>query len=369
MTTLGPLWGEFVAPAIGTALLAALASWGMCRVGGPAPTRLLGWASSLRGLGPEEDVLFAAMSDPAIVRDADGRVREANPAAREILGMGEPVDATCPRLAGALARGETTVTLSIEGAERVYDIDRSPVSGARRGAGTELVVLHDVTVRAGTEQELQRETERLATLASGVAHDLRTPLGLAKVQIGLAREESDDDHLAEAAWALDRMDDLVADLQAGAREDGQASDPESVHVGEIAEAAWRTVGGAEARLVTATDRTVRADPQRLQRLFENLFRNSIQHCGPDVTVTVGGLPTGLYVEDDGQGIPSEMRGDVFDAGYSTKAEGGGVGLHIVDRVAAAHGWNIHLDESADGGARFDIRDVDEPADTRSRSTA
>ena len=58
---------------------------------------------------------------------------------------------------------------------------------------------------------------------------------------------------------------------------------------------------------------------------------------PEVTVTVGTTPTGIYVADDGPGIPSEEHGLATDIGYSGRADGTGLGLAIVAEVAAAHG--------------------------------
>ena len=117
-------------------------------------------------------------------------------------------------------------------------------------------------------------------------------------------------------------------------------------------------GTAELRL--AEDLTFTADETRLQRLFENLFRNALDHGGPDVTVTVGVLPdrSGFYVSDDGPGIPEDERESVLEPGYTTHEEGTGFGLAIVSEVVTAHGWEIQVTESDAGGARFEIRGVE-----------
>lgn len=78
----------------------------------------------------------------------------------------------------------------------------------------------------------------------------------------------------------------------------------------------------------------------------------------DVTVTIGDLDRGFYVEDDGPGIPEEERDAVFKAGYSTNEAGTGFGLNIVKQVVQSHGWEIIVTESLDGGARFEITGVD-----------
>jgi len=106
------------------------------------------------------------------------------------------------------------------------------------------------------------------------------------------------------------------------------------------------------------DRPIRADESRLRQLFENLVRNAVEHGGDDVSVTVGELADGFYVEDNGAGIPEPERGDVFSAGYSTAVEGTGFGLSIVKQVADAHGWTVRVVSGADGGARFEFTDVD-----------
>jgi signal transduction histidine kinase len=133
-----------------------------------------------------------------------------------------------------------------------------------------------------------------------------------------------------------------------------------VSLSSIAEQCWSMVETGEADLVIESDRTFMADPDRLQRLFENLFRNAIEHAGPEVTVTVGALsdPPGFFVADDGPGIPEEKRDEVFESGYSTGESGTGFGLAIVQEIADAHGWRLSVTESADQGARFEITVVE-----------
>ena len=67
---------------------------------------------------------------------------------------------------------------------------------------------------------------------------------------------------------------------------------------------------------------------------------------------------GFFVADTGPGIPEPDRGDVFEAGYSTADDGTGFGLRIVKEITDAHGWEISVTESWQGGARFEITDVE-----------
>lgn len=62
--------------------------------------------------------------------------------------------------------------------------------------------------------------------------------------------------------------------------------------------------------------------------------------------------------DDGTGIPSAEQEKVFEAGYSTAENGTGFGLNIVQEIIKAHGWEISVTASEDGGARFEVSNVD-----------
>jgi signal transduction histidine kinase len=85
----------------------------------------------------------------------------------------------------------------------------------------------------------------------------------------------------------------------------------------------------------------------------------VEHGGSDVTVRVGTLDDrpGFYVEDDGPGIPEEVREEVFDRGVTTDDDGTGFGLAIVREIAEAHGWTVRATESDAGGARFEFTGV------------
>lgn len=216
----------------------------------------------------------------------------------------------------------------------------------------------DISERKERERELERKNERLEEFANAVSHDLRNPLTVAQGQLDLAREECDSERLDLVARAHERMNVLIDDLLTLAREGKQASDVELVNLVTLTENCWRNIATAEATLDTDVERTIRADRSRLQQLLENLMRNAVEHGGADVTVTVGELDDGFYVEDDGPGIPEEDRDDVFKAGYSTSPDGTGFGLSIVRKIAEAHGWDIRVTGNAAGETRFEITGVE-----------
>lgn len=230
------------------------------------------------------------------------------------------------------------------------------------GTDTDLFQILGATVeaafaRASREAELQRQNERLDEFASVVAHDLRNPLSVAIGFLDVVEETGDLGHLSRIESAHDRMERLIDDLLTLARGETTITDTEQTDLVAVTTEAWGYVDTADATL-TVTDGvpTVAGDGSRLTQLFENLFRNAIEHGGEDVTITVGQLPDGdgFYVEDDGDGIPPAKREKVFEHGVTTNAGGTGFGLSIVADIAKSHGWTVSVTDGSDGGARFEF---------------
>ena len=217
-------------------------------------------------------------------------------------------------------------------------------------------VLRDVSARVARERELERQNERLEEFAGIVSHDLRNPLNVAAGHLDLARADCESDHLDSVAQAHDRMEALIEDVLALARESEPVGEMESVDVRSLVEAAWRNVDTDAASLALEASGTIQADESRAKQLVENLLRNAVEHGGEDVTVTVGELADrkGFYLADDGPGIPAAEREQIFESGHTTADEGTGFGLSIVREIAQAHGWEVRAAEAAGGGARFDI---------------
>ncbi len=216
----------------------------------------------------------------------------------------------------------------------------------------------DITERKQARRELERQNERLEELVSAMAHDLRNPLHVARASSELLEREVEDDAVDRLLRAHDRMEAIVEDILTLAEQGEPITDPEPVDLGTVAERAWETSRTADADLGVVESRRLRADPSRLQELFENLFRNAAEHGGSEATVTVGTIEEGFYVADDGPGIPESEREAVFESGYSTAAGGTGFGLTIVRRIAEAHGWSVRVTEAGEGGARFEFTGVD-----------
>ncbi|QSX00151.1 PAS domain S-box protein [Haloterrigena alkaliphila] len=242
-------------------------------------------------------------------------------------------------------------------------------------AGT-IHAIRDITRRRRYQNELERQNERLEGFASVVSHDLRNPLNVAQGSLELHAEDcpaADDDSIEQVRSSLGRMDELIENLLSLARHGRTVGDPEPVDLERLVREAWNAVETADAVLDCRVDRTIVADGGRLRALFENLFRNAIEHGGSDVTVTVEWLEDDtdtdvsspvFYVADDGSGLETAPR-ELFEFGHTSAEDGTGFGLAIVQQIVEAHGWTVTASEGRDGGARFEFEGVtifdDEPA--------
>jgi len=222
--------------------------------------------------------------------------------------------------------------------------------------------VRDITEHKEYEEQLERQNERLEEFANVVSHDLRNPLSVAQGQLELVREDCDSGQFDPIERAHNRMERLIEDLLTLAREGNVVTDTESVELSEIAANCWANVKTDNASIVIDTNQTILADNSRLKQVFENLMRNAIEHGDDTVTITIGGLIDGFYIEDDGSGIPPSDRSDVFEAGYSTNSDGTGFGLRITKQIIEAHGWTVNLTEGTEGGARFEITACEFAAD-------
>jgi PAS domain S-box-containing protein len=222
------------------------------------------------------------------------------------------------------------------------------------------------------ERELERQNERLEEFASVLSHDLRNPLSVAKGYLEFLPEEGNEKPLTKIERAHDRMERIIEDVLALTRQGETVVESRPVALEAVARTAWDHVETGEGNLEFGMDPgTIEADRSRLKTLFENLFRNSVEHGstgsrpeaddavehgGSGVRVEVGSLADqgGFFVADDGPGIPEAERERVFEYGHTASESGTGLGLSIVRTIADAHGWAVTAAESESGGARFEL---------------
>jgi signal transduction histidine kinase len=329
------------------------------------------WLGTLDAAVVARDTAVEVMQDPVIVAGSDGRIRDLNPAAEELLSP----DAVGSSLSDVFPLLEVGVEHPISIGGRQFDIQEDPITDPRGTDRGHVFLLRDVTERERRqtelerrEAELERQNERLEDFAGVVSHDLRNPLAAATAAVELARhgDRTNGDALGRAANAHERMDDLIEGLLSLATAGKSVDEVDRVSLDGTARRVWSRLETADATLsVNGPDVPALADGDRLEQLLSNLFRNAIEHAGDDVAVRVeierreDGIA--LTVADDGPGVPPDQRSQVIERGVSLDG-GTGLGLAIVGDIAEAHGWELSVEESASGGARFVISGIESADD-------
>jgi PAS domain S-box-containing protein len=270
----------------------------------------------------------------------------------------------------AVVEDEDTGTLYWEGV--MVDITARKEAEAQRELALE-------RLRAALDTE-REATERLRALddmkndfLKAVSHELRTPLaavlgsGLTLQRLGPELSPSDHHDLLQAIVDnARRLERLLTDLLDVDRLTSGASmvDRLTVDLGELVASVARHVRTNNHHIhVEETAAHAELDGPKVERIVENLLTNAVRHTPPGTSVWVrvteesGGIM--LVVEDDGPGVPKEMREPIFEpfqqgGDRDSKAKGLGIGLSLVARFAELHLGRAWVEERAGGGASFHV---------------
>jgi signal transduction histidine kinase len=218
--------------------------------------------------------------------------------------------------------------------------------------------------------EEARRTEKLAAmgaLASGVAHEIRNPLNtIHMIAQALGRDAALPAEVREDAGHVrsesERIEGIVQQFLEFARP--RPPRPDSFDAGEVVATAARAqeaaLSAAGLNLVVEADHIpVRLDREFLVEIVENLVRNAREASPSGGTVRVIARrrrdAAEVSVEDEGEGVPEEVRPRIFDLYFTTKAGGSGLGLSLVSRMVSDLGGTVRLDPAHARGARFVVR--------------
>ena len=213
------------------------------------------------------------------------------------------------------------------------------------------------------ERELQTHVDKLDRALSAVRHDAMTPIQVVKAHLGELQTANNASAVDTIRDAIERVVSIIKDTKNLYSDEEIVENRDWCEVAELCESAWECVDTGESELCVEDEFTVWCNEDRVMRLLENMFTNAVTHNTGSVTVRVGRYmsvststrqenQSGFYVADDGSGIPEERRDDVFEFGETTAADGSGIGLAVVKRVADAHEWNVRVMDSVGGGVKF-----------------
>jgi signal transduction histidine kinase len=268
-------------------------------------------------------------------------------------------------------------------ARQLGDAARSAADTLPTGASAD--ALDDMAKSAAAVLDRLRQIERDALraeqlawagqMAAGIAHEVRNPLTAIKLLVqaladgrggGTRLRPRDAQVLEEEIVRLEQIISTFLDFARPPRPDKKPVEVGPL-VGQVADRvrARADLQGVAVE-VSAPARPVVAelDPNQLQQVLYNLLFNALdaQPGGGRVRVTVADEddPSGeravtIRVEDDGPGLPAEVRDRVFEPFVSTKETGLGLGLSICRRIVEGHGGTIRAADREGGGTAFTVR--------------
>jgi PAS domain S-box-containing protein len=318
--------------------------------------------------------------------NATGIISGANPAAEQALGIhglnyrrysevlkegSELTKLVSDCLAeGKIFRREQVNHRSPAGDERRLGVTISPVRRGNEKISGAICLLSDLTELAGLQQqiELKKHLAALGELSAGIAHEFKNALATISGYAQMIRAESTDgeilDHAERILEQTRNITHVVTEFLKYARP-LEISD-EVVELEGVVQRVVAEIGGAAAANVAVSYEgefgSVAGDESLLRQAMLNLARNGAEACaevkGGRVTVRgeiVRGGETGfqrITITDNGPGIAGDALPNLFHPFFTTKLQGTGLGLAVVQKIIVQHGGQVEARNRPEGGAAF-----------------
>ena len=323
------------------------------------------------------DTILESVDSGIITLDTTGHITRANRAARTLLDRPVEVGDLPPPPAreylGSGARGYR----QIEVGDRTLGLHAAPLVGVRGETLGSVLVLDDLSELRTLEAQVQR-AQRLAALgrlASGLAHEIRNPLGIIRAAAQMLQQFlGDSAALGEYAQVMqteiDRVDRLIEQLLAYASprilQRGPIDVAQLINRALVLTRAYAAQHDIQLVVEIDTDLPlVEGDAELLHQALVNLLLNGIQATPRSGTVCLSAhtpaeelhaTPTLiLTISDTGHGICPDDLPHIFDPFFTTRADGTGLGLSIVQQIVQEHGGAIDVQSESGAGASFVLR--------------
>jgi PAS domain S-box-containing protein len=320
-----------------------------------------------------------------LVVNATGIISSANPAAEQALGirglgyrryseaLGESSELT-RLLAECLAQGRIFRREQVDhkppaGDTRRLGVTISPIRRGDEKVSGAICLLSDLTELATLQQqvELKKHLAALGELSAGIAHEFKNALatisGYAQMIRAEAAEGEISDHAERILEQTRNITHVVTEFLKYARP-LEISD-ESVAVQGLVERVASDIGQGMPNVEVSSEGefgSVAGDEGLLRQALLNLARNAAEACGAAnggrVTLLGEMVRTGdsgfqrITISDNGPGIPEEVMPKLFQPFFTTKPQGTGLGLAVVQKIIVQHAGQVEARNRAEGGAAF-----------------
>ena len=332
--------------------------------------------------------IFNSAVDGIIVIDAKGLIKAFNPGAERLFGysaeevVGRNVKLLMPSpdreqhdryvtnylqtgIPKVIGTGREVQALRKDGSTFPVhlSVGRMDLNGEPAFTG----ILHDLSGRVSLEKRLaeQKSLATLGEMAAVVAHEVKNPIAGIRgaLQVITARmpvDQRDRTVLLDIITRLDALNRIVQDMLMFARPRALRQEP--VPLGsllrETAALIERDPGMLNLEIGVSGSADIVGDREMLQVVFQNILMNAAQamECRGriDVTIAVSDGRCRVAVADRGPGIPGDVREKAFDAFFTTKHRGTGLGLPIAKRVVEAHGGAMQIEVPPQGGTTISV---------------
>jgi signal transduction histidine kinase len=228
-------------------------------------------------------------------------------------------------------------------------------------------ILHDLSDRVALEHRLaeQKSLAKLGEMAAVVAHEVKNPIAgirgaLQVITSRMPAEQRDRGVLLDIIARLDALNRIVQDMLMFARPRALRKEPIALGtlLSDTASLIQRDQTMAHLKIGVSGTAEIAGDREMLQVVFQNILMNAAQAMDGqgqiDVTITHTDGTCRVAITDRGPGMPEEIRAKAFDAFFTTKHRGTGLGLPIARRVIEGHGGNIHIEVPGSGGTTVSV---------------
>ena len=336
------------------------------------------------------ETIFHAMQEGLIVLDAGGLIRYANRAAEKLLGFSAEQAAGYP-IARYLREIDWNLVLDLDADEwsklvsreieitypehRFVDFYIVPLTAVEVEQKGAVVILRDVT-RERESESRALESERLhaiTLLAAGVAHEIGNPLNSLTIHLQLMERElrglpgdqaAPMKELLEVAQReVTRLDQIISQFLRALRPSQPALEKAALKevLEQTLEFLKHEIRDRDVLVeVEVADEVPMAllDRNQIKQAFFNIIRNAMQAMANGGLLKIGISYNDRFViisfKDTGPGIPPENLGSLFEPYFTTKAEGTGLGLMIVQRIIRDHGGEIEVRSEPNAGTTFTL---------------